>query len=206
MKCRKKVEIQNPERVILKNRAVALKGTCPISGTKVVRFVRRRIGPTDALEVGIEREKEAGRFYNLAADVTADPHGKAMFRWLASEETWHRVHLETQLQARLQGSPWLKWEERNSPVAAGEFPDLSETGDDYYPSPDELDALRDAIETEKESMEFYRESAGATTDPAGRTMFVSLAAQEEGHLALLERQAEWLDRHRRYFVLVRFSV
>jgi hypothetical protein len=62
MKCRKKVEIQNPERVILKNRAVALKGTCPISGTKVVRFVRRRIGPTDALEVGIEREKEAGRF------------------------------------------------------------------------------------------------------------------------------------------------
>jgi hypothetical protein len=37
-KDRKKVEIKNPAKVTLKNGRPALKGTCPLCGTKVYRI------------------------------------------------------------------------------------------------------------------------------------------------------------------------
>jgi RNase P subunit RPR2 len=38
MKCRKKVEIRDPQRVTLKNKRPATKGTCPTCRTKVFRI------------------------------------------------------------------------------------------------------------------------------------------------------------------------
>jgi hypothetical protein len=40
MKCRKKREIRNPRRVMLKNRRPATQGICPVCGTKVFRIER----------------------------------------------------------------------------------------------------------------------------------------------------------------------
>jgi len=37
-KCRKKVDIKNPERITLKNGRPATKGVCPGCGTKVFRI------------------------------------------------------------------------------------------------------------------------------------------------------------------------
>ncbi|MFC2008297.1 DUF5679 domain-containing protein [Chloroflexota bacterium] len=37
-KCRKKVDIKNPERVTLKNGRPATRGNCPSCGTKVFRI------------------------------------------------------------------------------------------------------------------------------------------------------------------------
>ncbi|MEA2086420.1 MAG: DUF5679 domain-containing protein [Chloroflexota bacterium] len=37
-KCRKKVEIKNPQKVTLKNGRPATRGTCPVCGTKVFRI------------------------------------------------------------------------------------------------------------------------------------------------------------------------
>ena len=39
-RCRKKVEIKDPEPVILKSRRPAVKGVCPVCGTKVYRIGR----------------------------------------------------------------------------------------------------------------------------------------------------------------------
>jgi RNase P subunit RPR2 len=38
MKCRKKVEIKNPQQVRLKNGRPAVQGVCPNCGTKVFRI------------------------------------------------------------------------------------------------------------------------------------------------------------------------
>ena len=37
-KCRRKVEIKNAQRVILKNKRPATRGVCPVCGTKVFRI------------------------------------------------------------------------------------------------------------------------------------------------------------------------
>lgn len=41
VKCKKMVDIQNPEKVVLENGTPALRGTCPFSGTPVFRFVKK---------------------------------------------------------------------------------------------------------------------------------------------------------------------
>lgn len=38
IKCRKMVEIQNPQQVALKNGRPAVRGTCPETGTAVLRM------------------------------------------------------------------------------------------------------------------------------------------------------------------------
>jgi NAD-dependent SIR2 family protein deacetylase len=38
VKCKKKVEIQNPKKVVMKNKRPAIKGTCPKCRTAVFRI------------------------------------------------------------------------------------------------------------------------------------------------------------------------
>lgn len=39
LKCRKQVEIVNPQNVVMKNQMKAITGTCPVCGTRVFRIV-----------------------------------------------------------------------------------------------------------------------------------------------------------------------
>ncbi len=39
MRCKKQVEIKNPEEVVMKNKMKAMKGVCPDCGTKVFRII-----------------------------------------------------------------------------------------------------------------------------------------------------------------------
>ncbi len=39
MKCKKQVEIKNPQNVVMKNKMKAVKGVCPHCGTKVFRIL-----------------------------------------------------------------------------------------------------------------------------------------------------------------------
>jgi len=41
VKCKTKRPMSNPERVVLKNGRHAMKGTCPVCGTKLTRFVKK---------------------------------------------------------------------------------------------------------------------------------------------------------------------
>jgi hypothetical protein len=41
VKCRAKRDIKDPERVVLKNGRPAMKGTCPVCGTKMMRFLKK---------------------------------------------------------------------------------------------------------------------------------------------------------------------
>ena len=38
MKCRTKREIKNPQQVTLKNKRPAIRGVCPVCGTKIFRI------------------------------------------------------------------------------------------------------------------------------------------------------------------------
>ena len=42
MKCKKQVEVKNPEEVIMKNGMKAIKGVCPDCGTKVFKIVGKK--------------------------------------------------------------------------------------------------------------------------------------------------------------------
>ncbi len=41
VKCRGKRDIRNEERIVMKNGRPAVKGTCPVCGTKMFRIVKK---------------------------------------------------------------------------------------------------------------------------------------------------------------------
>jgi len=42
VKCKTKREIQNPEEITMKNGRKAIKGTCPVCGTKLFRILGKK--------------------------------------------------------------------------------------------------------------------------------------------------------------------
>lgn len=169
-------------------------------------MARRRMGAIDALKLAIERERGANRHYRQAADMAKDSDGKRMFGWLAKEEARHLAKLRQQLKSVLDNDRWLEWKRASAPLARREFPSPSEASGTIDISVGERDALRHAIESEQESVAFYKEAVDSTPDLHGKTMFKSLAREEEGHLALLEEELDWIIKSRKYFTIHRFAL
>jgi len=168
-------------------------------------MAKRRMKAVDALKLAIERERGANKFYRQAADVAEDPDGKRMFNWLAKEEARHLAKLRQQLKSVLENK-WLEWKRATAPIDKTEFPSPSEASGTISASAGERDALRQAIKSEQEAIAFYKEAEDSTPDLRGKAMFKSLAREEEGHLALLEEELQWITKSRKYFTLHRFSL
>ncbi|MDY6907104.1 MAG: ferritin family protein [Chloroflexota bacterium] len=166
-------------------------------------MAKRRVDPVDALKLAIERERGANRFYREAADMVEDPNGKRAFQWLAKQELRHVAKLRQQLRSVLNDDTWLEWRRRITPIEKA-FSPISEASGDVKVSDAEIDALRHAVQSEKESVTFYREAAENTPDVHGKAMFRALAAEEEQHLALVEEELELVVASRKYITLHRF--
>ena len=63
-------------------------------------------GETAVLSKAIENEKIAGERYQVLADQTEDPQGKAMFRDLANEERMHQRILEDEFFSLSNQGVW----------------------------------------------------------------------------------------------------
>ncbi|MBE0481760.1 MAG: ferritin family protein [Dehalococcoidia bacterium] len=169
-------------------------------------MAKRRMKAADALELAIEREKGAARFYSQAASRVKDANGKSMFRWLAKEESRHMAKLRQQLKSVTDSNRWIEWRRAHGPIRRDEFPSMSEATGEVKADAGELDALRQAIGSEKDAIGFYREAEESTPDLNGKAMFKALAREEEGHLELLEEEFKWLSQHRKYFTVHRFEL
>ncbi|MBI2908778.1 MAG: ferritin family protein [Chloroflexi bacterium] len=156
----------------------------------------------EALKLGAERERGANRFYREAADSTLDPKGKRVFTWLAKEELRHLAKLRQQLKSVLDKGQWLEWRRRRSPVAFTE--QSSEVTGTVKVGAAERDALTKGIEAEKKAIVFYREAAAVTSDARGKAMYRALGKEEEGHLALLEEELEWVTKSHKFTTPHRF--
>lgn len=167
---------------------------------------KRRMDSIEALKLAMEREKGANKFYREAAETTRDPSGKKTFKWLAKEEGRHLAKLGQQFRSVVGDHKWLEWKRRATPIEKSELPPVSEAVGEMKVGAAEKDALRQAIESEKQSKAFYKQAAESTPDLHGKAMFNALAKEEEGHLALLEEELEWITRSRQYFTLHRFRL
>ena len=210
VKCRKMVEIEDPRTVLLKNKSLAITGTCPISGTKVFRFVKRHIDPIGALQIAIEREKEARQFYREAARDTKDRDGKKLLEFLANEEVWHQAGLEKQLESMMSSNTWQEWKDKRPPISKNDLVETAETAHTReatsyeHVTGNERSAVRTALRAEMKAIQFYKDFAEATTDAKGKKIFESLVKQEEGHAAILTMILETIKEHKRFPLLPRF--
>jgi rubrerythrin len=168
-------------------------------------MTKRRVKAVDALMLAIERERGARALYLGAASRASDPDGQRMFNWLAEEEYRHMAALKRQLDSLLEHDKWLEPGSAISPVERTEFPPASEAIRTHGVDTDEERILLQAMESEEESILFYREAEESTPDLGGKSMFRLLAEEERGHLTLLQGELEWVTKYRKYFGLPRFA-
>ncbi|MFC2036080.1 ferritin family protein [Chloroflexota bacterium] len=210
VKCKKMVEVQNPKTILLKNKSLAITGICPTSGTKIFRFVKRHIDPIGALQIAIEREKEAQLFYREAASNTKDNNGKKLLHFLANEEVWHQAGLEKQLKSMMASSTWETWKEESTSISRSDLVETAETAHTReatsyeHVTGNERSAVRTALRAEMKAIKFYKDFTEAITDPNGKKTFESLVKQEEGHAIILLSVMDMVKKHKRYPLLPRF--
>ena len=113
--------------------------------------------------------------------------------------------LKLQLDSLLANNKWLAPGSAISPVERAEFPLASEAVYTHGVDTDEEGILLQAMESEEESILFYKEAEESTPDLGGKSMFRLLSEEERGHLVLLQREMEWVTRYRKYFGLPRFA-
>jgi rubrerythrin len=138
-----------------------------------------------AIEMGMQLEREGRQFYLEAAERTENARGKQMFLSLADDEATHLRILERQLKAVQSGNRCLVLSEVED-VESGWSEPLYPKDPDILkkvvrPEANDADALIFAIQAENKSFELYREMANTSEDPAAVAMFKWLAEAERGH-------------------------
>ena len=140
---------------------------------------------TRAVNLAIQREKEAYLFYRKAQERTGSERGRDMFAQLADFELNHYrkiIHLSHSLRRRGQWVPYSGQEELKPNRRIEELEHQRDT------MKDDIEALTMAIKKEEEAEAFYREMAEKAGDPAGKEMFRRLAGEEEIHRKILDDQ------------------
>ena len=138
-----------------------------------------------AIEMGMQLEREGREFYLKAAQRTDNARGKEMFLSLADDEAIHLQILERQLKAVQSENRCLVLAEVEEVDAGWSEPlypkDPEILKKAVRPEADDADALIFAIQAEHKSFELYREMANASEDPAAVAMFKWLVEAERGH-------------------------
>lgn len=162
--------------------------------------------PIQILDQAIEREKGGHEFYLKAAEKTQDTKGRHLFQWLAQEELRHLNQFSRQRQSLMEEKKWQEAPPPVPPVDKGSFPPVSEATGEVPANTGEIEALAMAVQAERDSIALYTRGAQEATDPEAKKLFSSLAAEEQGHLDLLEAEQEFLRRAKTYFTLHRFEI
>jgi rubrerythrin len=136
-----------------------------------------RIDDLEALRIAIQAEMDTYRYYVEAMKKFTDREAKNLLAALAEEEKKHRKKLEEKY-VKLSGKRLLYLN----------LPKRRRIGKPLDPKATVLDILRVAIETERESQEFYEKAAQRTLDAKGKKMLEELAEEERHHAELLEAE------------------
>jgi len=147
-----------------------------------------------ALQMAIQTEIDGYGFYQKFAAQTQDPDARAMFERLARDEVMH-LELLRNVRAMLEESgEWAEYRGMSLPPAEG-APIFSRerVAENIVAYTSDLSALRVAYLIEKDAVDFYRRAAQETDDPNGKRIYLDLVKMEEGHLALLQGEYEFLQ-------------
>lgn len=147
-------------------------------------MAERNLNMLDAVEIAMEAELKANKFYSDAVKAASNERGKDLLKQLANFELNHYQKLK---------------ELRHSLQKEGEFIEYQGTAFETYKSSDPSEAsgkieqnkedvlqiLSKAIDAETKANERYRKMADETTDPLGKEMFLKLADEETLHRRIL---------------------
>ena len=148
----------------------------------------------EAIETAIQMEKDGYDFYKKAAAQTASDMGKSVFESLAKDELLHLDVFQKMFREKVGKSEWDELvtsskKYQNIPI----FPKDLKSVEGVEPNTNELDALRMAMESEQEAIDYYTEIWEETTDNEIKKIIDLIIEQEKKHYFLLEQEFSHLS-------------
>lgn len=162
----------------------------------------------EALSTAIGFEKRVARAYDEALEGTRDPAAARVYGLLAREERDHVAYLEHRLAGwRSEGTLGAAEISTSVPDAEAIRAGVArlETLGRRPAPPEELGALKRALELERETTAFYSGLA-ADLDPSGRAFFARFLEIEDGHLALVAAEISALEGTGHWFDVAEFDL
>jgi rubrerythrin len=157
----------------------------------------------NAIEISINMEKDAIKFYSEAAEKTSSPVGKKMFLTITRDE---KRHLEL-LRKIFDGlditisdvSPM-----KNIKTVFEEMKD--EMMERVEATTDELEAFKIAMQMEKEGLEFYKKAASEVSSEKEKALFERLAVEEQQHYNIFANTHDFLSDTGNWFMWEEHSI
>jgi rubrerythrin len=134
--------------------------------------------PMNAIQIAIKMETDAISYYREASEKTAHPVGKKMFLSIIEDEKRHLEMLQDIFKGLEVTSKDVSPMKNIKTVFEKHRDELSER---VQATTDEMNALKMAMQMEKEGMEFYRKAASEAKKPKEKALFERLVHEEEQH-------------------------
>jgi rubrerythrin len=144
----------------------------------------------DAIETAIKMETDAMAFYAEAEKKSSHPFGKEMFKGFIKDETRHLK----MLKSILEGLDIEMTSVRPADTIKTVFSELKdEMMERVKALDDEMDAVKIALQFEKEGFDFYKKAAESAPTELEKKLFNLLAEEEEDHYRILNETFNFLD-------------
>ena len=148
----------------------------------------------DAIKTAIQMEKDGYSFYKKAAAQTKSEAGKDIFESLAQDEEVHLDVFQKMFEDRIGKEEWDDLVNSNKKYQdMSVFPKDLKAVEGANPDVNDLDALRMAMETEREAIEFYTDLWTAMSDDDIKRIIDTIIDQEKNHYFLLQQEFDHLD-------------
>jgi rubrerythrin len=143
----------------------------------------------DAILTAIQMEKDGYSFYMKAAAQTNSDMGRSIFESLASDEQRHLDVFQKMFEDKVSKTEWNELVESSKKYAQIPiFPNDLKDAPGMDTDSTELDALRMAMDGEKEAIEYYDKIKEKLDDKDVKNVIDEIIEQEKNHYSILENE------------------
>ncbi len=162
----------------------------------------------EAIKTAIQFEAQVGGFYRSASENASDPVGKRVFKVLADEEQVHLEYLETKLDE------WGKTGKITAEKLHTAIPSTEKVTEGISKLErrkggkdrgGELQVLAEALDVELKTNNFYKKMV-KELPAVGQQMFEHFVEIEEGHLAIVRAEIDYLSKTGYWFDFKEFDM
>jgi rubrerythrin len=141
----------------------------------------------DAIKTAIQMEKDGYDFYMKAAAQTSSDMGKTVFESIANDELLHLDVFEKMFEDKVGNNEWNDLVDSSKKyIDIKIFPKDLESTEGADPDISEIDALRIAMDSEKEAIDYYSNIRENIEDDDVKKIIDEIIEQEKSHYLILE--------------------
>ena len=156
-----------------------------------------------AFQTAIQMEIDGKEYYQQMSQRSTNQLGRELFQSLAAEEDIHRQKFEELYKVIRSKKAWPKTDfqpDRGKRLRTLFSKAVQEAGSNLKVTATELDAVKEAMDMENKTFDFYDSQSQNATHDAEREFYESLAAEERGHHLILIDYYEYLRNPAGWFV------